>query len=58
MDKSLTAWKIPRSKMTSIVVPDNPIVGKNEYRKKITWDQINDAKHKVNYYTRFKRNKK
>lgn len=48
MIQSVNAWNAPRTKLTSINVPKNPMLGEGKVgAMKITWDRVNEMKRKV-----------
>jgi hypothetical protein len=47
--QSIKSWSTPRPKLTSVDVPNNPMHRENNIGvMKITWDQVNEMKRKVN----------
>ncbi|XP_060846424.1 uncharacterized protein LOC132926100 [Rhopalosiphum padi] len=47
--QSIKSWSTPRPKLTSVGVPNNPMHGENNIGvMKITWDQVNEIKRKIN----------
>lgn len=49
MIQSINAWSAPRPKLTSVNIPNNPMQSKNNIdAMKITWNQVNEVKRKVN----------
>jgi len=50
MFKSTAAWNMMKPKLTSLSVPQNPMIShKNGKQVKVTWDQISETKQAVSY---------
>lgn len=48
MNQSINAWSAPRTKLTSVNVPENPMLGEGKVgAMNITWDRVNEMKRKV-----------